>query len=107
MKTTAILESHDMFVLFESCPTCNWHDAGYLVGCRVYAQKMGRRLRIVPSGSPTARAIRAIAKGQGVGVRYPMILLDGLIYFTPKDISLDDYVADDDETEEKEAADEA
>lgn len=106
MKTTAILESRDMFVLFESCPTCNWQDAGYLVGCRVYAQQMGRRLRVVPSGSPTARAIRAIAKDQGVTVRYPMILLDGLIYLTPKDISLADYVADD-ETEEKEAADEA
>lgn len=106
MKTTAILESRDMFVLFESCPTCNWQDAGYLVGCRVYAQQMGRRLRVVPSGSPTARAIRAIAKDQGVGVRYPMILLDGLIYLTPKDISLADYVAED-ETEEKEAADEA
>ena len=106
MKTTAILESPDMFVLFESCPTCNWQNAGYLVGCRVYAQQMGRRLRIVPSGSPTARAIRAIAKDQGVGVRYPMILLDGLIYLTPKDISLADYVADN-ETEEKEAADEA
>lgn len=106
MKTTAILESRDMFVLFESCPTCNWQDAGYLVECRVYAQQMGRRLRVVPSGSPTARAIRAIAKDQGVGVRYPMILLDGLIYLTPKDISLADYVADDG-TEEKEAADEA
>lgn len=106
MKTATILESHDMFVLFESCPTCNWQDAGYLVGCRVYAQQMGRRLRVVPSGSPTARAIRAIAKAQGVGVRYPMILLDGLIYLTPKDISLADYVAED-ETEEKEAADEA
>lgn len=100
MKTTAILESRDMFVLFESCPTCNWQDAGYLVGCRVYAQQMGRRLRVVPSGSPTARAIRSIAKDQGVTVRYPMILLDGLIYLTPKDISLADYVADD-ETEEK------
>ena len=106
MKTTAILESRDMFVLFESCPTCNWQNADYLVGCRVYAQQMGRRLRVVPSGSPTARAIRAIAKDQGVGVRYPMILLDGLIYLTPKDISLADYVADD-ETEEKEATDEA
>lgn len=106
MKTTAILESHDMLVLFESCPTCNWHDAGYLMECRVHAQKMGRRLRIVPSGSPTARAIRTIAKSQGVGARYPMILLDGLIYTTPKDISLDDYAADD-ETEEKKAADEA
>lgn len=95
-----------MFVLFESCPTCNWQDAGYLVGCRVYAQQMGCRLRVVPSGSPTARAIRAIAKDQGVGVRYPMILLDGLIYLTPKDIIIADYVADD-ETEEKEAADEA
>lgn len=105
MKTTAILESHDMFVLFESCPTCNWQDVGYLVGCRVYAQQMGRRLRVVPSGSPTARAIRAIAKDQGVGVRYPMILLDGLIYLTPKDISLADYVADN-ETEEKDDANE-
>lgn len=105
MKTTAILESRDMFVLFESCPTCNWQNAGYLVGCRVYAQQMGRRLRVVPSGSPTARAIRAIAKDQGVGVRYPMILLDGLIYLTPKDISLADYVADD-ETEEKDDANE-
>lgn len=106
MKTTAILESRDMFALFDGCPTCNRQDAGYLVGCRVYAQQMGRRLRIVPSGSPTARAIRAIAKDQGVGVRYPMILLDGLIYLTPKDISLADYVMDN-ETEEKEAADEA
>ena len=106
MKTTAILESRDMFVLFDGCPTCNRKDDGYLMMCRVYAQQMGRRLRIVPSGSPTARSIRAIAKSQGVGVRYPMILLDGLIYFTPKDISLADYVADD-ETEEKEAADEA
>ena len=101
MKTTAILESRDMFALFESCPTCNRKDAAYLSTCHVYAQQMGRRLRIVPSGSPTARAIRAIAKDQGVGVRYPMILLDGLFYFTPQDISLDDYLADEDEPEEE------
>lgn len=106
IKPTALLERRDMFVMFDGCPTCKWQDADYLVECRVYAQKMGRRLRIVPSGSPTARAIRTIAKDQGVCVRYPMILLDGLIYLTPKDISLDDYVADD-ETEEKEASDEA
>lgn len=106
MKTTAILESRDMFVLFDGCPTCKWQDAGYLVACRVYAQQMGRRLRIVSSGSPTARAIRTIAKDQGVIVRYPMILLDGLIYFEPQDISLDDYLVDDDETEEKEDTDE-
>ena len=106
MKTTAILESRDMFVLFDGCPTCKWQDAGYLVSCRVYAQQMGRRLRIVSSGSPTATAIRTIAKDQGVIVRYPMILLDGLIYFEPQDISLDDYLVDD-ETEEKEDTDEA
>lgn len=91
-----------MFVLFEHCLTCDWQNAGYLVGCRVYAQKMGRRLRVVPSGSPTARAIRAIAKNQGVTVHYPMILLDGLIYLKPQDISLDDYPADEDEPEEEE-----
>lgn len=106
MKTSTILESPDMFVLFDGCPTCKQDTGMYLVGCRVYAQQMGRRLRIVSSGSPTATAIRAIAKDQGVIVRYPMILLDGLIYFEPQDISLDDYLVDD-ETEEKEETDEA
>lgn len=95
MKTATILESPDMFALFDGCPTCNRKDAVYLMTCRVYAQQMGRRLHIVSSGSPTARAIRAIAKDQGVIVRYPMILLDGLIYFEPQDISLDDYLVDD------------
>ena len=102
MKTATILESRAMFVLFDGCPTCKWQDAGYLVSCRVYAQQMGRRLRIVSSGSPTATAIRAIAKDQGVIVRYPMILLDGLIYFKPQDISLDDYLVDDETEEEDE-----
>ena len=100
MKTATILESRDMFVLFDGCPTCKWQDAGYLVSCRVYAQQMGRRLRIVSSGSPTATAIRAIAKEQGLLVRYPLILLDGLIYFEPQDISLDDYLVDDDNENE-------
>ena len=90
-----------MFSLFEGCPTCNRKDAAYLSTCHVYAQQMGRRLRIVLSGSPTARGIRAIAKDQGVIVRYPMILLDGLIYFEPQDISLNDYLADEDEPEEE------
>ena len=100
MKVTTLLESRDMFVLFDGCPTCKWQDAGYLVGCRVYAQQMNRRLRIVSSGSPTATAIRTIAKDQGVIVRYPMILLDGLIYFEAEDNRLDDYLVDD-ETEEE------
>lgn len=100
MKTATILESRDMFVLFDGCPTCKWQDAGYLVSCRVYAQQMGRRLRIVSSGSPTATAIRTIAKEQGLLVRYPMILLDGLIYFEPQDISLDDYLVDEDNEKE-------
>ena len=106
MKVATLLESRDMFVLFDGCPTCKWQDAGYLVSCRVYAQQMNRRLRIVSSGSSTATAIRAIAKDQGVIVRYPLILLDGLIYFEPQDISLDDYLVDD-ENEEKEETDEA
>ena len=100
MKVAALLESRDMFVLFDGCPTCKWQDACYLVSCRVYAQQMNRRLRIVSSGSLTATAMRAIVKEQGLLVRYPLILLDGLIYFEPQDISLDDYLVDD-ETEEK------
>ena len=106
MKVATLLESRDMFVLFDGCPTCKWQDAGYLVSCRVYAQQMGRRLRIVSSGSPTATAIRTIVKEQGLLVRYPLILLDGLIYFEPQDISLDDYLVDEDETEEGETNEE-
>lgn len=102
MKAATILESPDMFVLFDGCPTCKRQSAAYLSTCHVYAQQMGRRLRIVLSGSPTARGIRAIAKDQGATVRYPMILLDGLFYFEPQDISLDDYLADEDEPEEEE-----
>ena len=101
MKTATILESPDMFVLFDGCPTCKRQSAVYLMTCHVYAQQMGRRLRIVSSGSPTARTMRTIAKDQGATVRYPMILLDGLIYFETQDISLDDYLADDDEPEEE------
>lgn len=95
MKAATLLESRDMFVLFDGCPTCKWRNAGYLASCRVYAQQMGRRLRIVSSGSPTATAIRAIVKEQGLLARYPLILLDGLVYFEPQDISLDDCLADD------------
>lgn len=101
MKAATILESRDMFVIFDGCPTCNRKDAAYLSTCHVYSQQMGRRLRIVLSGSPTATAIRTIVKEQGLLVRYPLILLDGLIYFEPQDISLDDYLVDD-ETEEGE-----
>lgn len=32
IKPTALLESRDMFVMFDGCPTCKWQDAGYLVG---------------------------------------------------------------------------
>lgn len=97
VKPSALLESEDMFVLFDGCPTCKRDTGLYLVGCRVYAAAMNKRLRIVSSGSPTATAIRAIAKEQGLLVRYPMILLGGLIYYAPEDISLDDYAVDEDE----------
>lgn len=95
IKPITLLESRDMFVLFDGCPTCKRQDAGYLAACRAHARRMGRRLRIVPSGSPTATAIRAIAKDQGVTARYPMILLDGLIRFEPQDTSLDGHPVDD------------
>ena len=90
VKPTALLESEDMFVLFDGCPTCKRDTGLYLVGCRVYAAAMKKRLRIVSSGSPTATAIRAIVREQGLTMKYPLILLGGLIYYAPEDISLDD-----------------
>ena len=97
VKPTALLESEDMFVLFDGCPTCKRDTGMYLVGCRVYAEAMNKRLRIVSSGSPTATAIRSIVREQGLTMKYPLILLGGLIYYAPEDINLDDYTIDEDD----------
>lgn len=83
MTPTTLLTSPDMYVLFDGCPTCGAKNAIFLDSCRMTAQHMRKRLRIVPSGSSTATIIRAIAKTQGKPIRYPLVLLDGTIRYTP------------------------
>lgn len=82
MIPTTLLTSPDMYVLFDGCPTCEAKNATFLDSCHTTAQHMQRRLRIVPSGSPTATIIRAIAKNQNKPIKYPLILLDGTIHYT-------------------------
>lgn len=86
MTQTTLLTSPDMDVLFDGCPTCKPENAAFLNTCRTIAQRMQRQLRIVPSGSPTATTIRTIAKNQNKPIKYPLILLDGTIYYTPAEL---------------------
>lgn len=83
MTIDTLLTSSDMYVLFDGCPTCNPETRKFLDSCRTTAQYMWRQLHVVPSGSPTATAIRTIAKNQNKPIKYPLILFNGKIHDTP------------------------
>lgn len=87
MTINTLLKSKELYVLFDGCPTCHPESSKYLEECRTQAQKTRRKLRIVPSGSPTATHMRTIAKNQGQHIEYPMILIDGTIRYEPQDIT--------------------
>ena len=89
MTIDTILNSPDMYVLFDGCPTCEAKNATFLNSCRTTAQHLQRRLKVVPSGSPTAIIIRAIAKNQNKPIKYPLILSDGTIHYTPAELITD------------------
>lgn len=80
MTIDTLLKSPDLYVLFDGCPTCKPEDATFLDTCRTTARYMQKHLRVVSSGSPTATAIRTIAKNQNKPIKYPLILLDGKIH---------------------------
>lgn len=86
MTIDTLLKSPDIYILFDGCPTCTPETAEFLNSCRTAAQWTWRQLHIVPSGSPTATAIRTIAKNQRKPIKYPLILLDGTIHYTPAEI---------------------
>lgn len=86
MTIDTLLKSPDIYILFDGCPTCVPETAKFLNSCRTAAQWTWRQLHIVPSGSPTATAIRTIAKNQRKPIKYPLILLDGTIRYTPAEI---------------------
>lgn len=79
MTIDTLLESQDLYALFDGCPTCGTENAAYLNSCRIMANRTGKRLRVVPSGSPTATLIRTIAKNQGQPITYPLLLTNGKI----------------------------
>lgn len=86
MTIDTILNSPDIYALFDGCPACGQGNAAFLDSCRTVAQYMWKQLRIVPSGSPTAAAIRTIAKNQNKPIKYPLILSDGTIHYTPAEL---------------------
>nr|UVX95728.1 MAG: hypothetical protein [Bacteriophage sp.] len=86
MTIDTILNSPDIYVLFDGCPTCGQGNATFLNSCRTVAQHTWKQLHIVPSGSPTATLIRTIAKEQHKPIKYPLILSDGTIHYKPAEI---------------------
>lgn len=87
MTIDTLTNSDAIYVLFNGCPTCNPKDSRYLTECQTRAQQTHRRLYAIPSGSPTATLIRTIAENQRRPVKYPMILMDGIIHYNPQDIT--------------------
>lgn len=87
MTITTLLNSKEIHILFDGCPTCNPETSKYLDECRTQAQHAHRQLHVIPSGSPTATLMRTIAKNQNQPVKYPMILMDGIIHYNPQDIT--------------------
>lgn len=87
MNADTLIQSDDIYALFDGCPTCHPASSKYLDECRTLAQHSRRRLRIIPSGSQTATLIRTIAQNQGQPVEYPMLLVDGIIRHKPQDIT--------------------
>lgn len=79
MTIDTILKSPDLYALFDGCPTCGTKNAAYLNSIRTIAHQTGKRLQVVPSGSPTATAIRTIAKNQEQPITYPLLLVNGEI----------------------------
>lgn len=86
MTIDTLLNSPDIYVLCDGCPTCRPETAKFLDSCRTAAQWMWKQLHIVPSGSPTATAIRTIAKNQHKPIKYPLILSGGAIHYAPAEI---------------------
>lgn len=86
MTIDTILNSPDIYVLFDGCPTCGQGNATFLNSCRTVAQYTWKQLQIVSSGSPTATAIRTIAKNQNKPIKYPLILSDGTIHYTAAEL---------------------
>ena len=82
-----LIKNDGIYALFDGCPTCHPESSKYLDECRIQARQTRRELHIVPSGSQTATLIRTIAKNQKQPIKYPMILIDGLIRYDPHDIT--------------------
>lgn len=87
MTIDTILNSNEIHILFDGCPTCSPEASKYLDECRTQAQHARRQLHVAQSGSQTAMLMRTIAKNQKQPIKYPMMLIDGTIRYKPQDIT--------------------
>lgn len=87
MTIDTILNSKEIHILFDGCPTCSPEASKYLDECRTQAQHAHRQLHVAQSGSQTAMLMRTIAKNQKQPIKYPMMLIDGTIRYKPQDIT--------------------
>lgn len=87
MTIDTLIQSDDIYALFDGCPTCGQGNSEFLNACQTYTQQARRRLHVIPSGSQTATLIRTIAKNQKQPVKYPMLLINGIIRYKPQDIT--------------------
>lgn len=87
MTIDTLTKSKEIHILFDGCPTCSPEASKYLNECRTQAQHAHRQLHVVQSGSRTAMLMRTIAQNQGQPIKYPMMLMDGIIHYNPQDIT--------------------
>lgn len=87
MTLATLLKSKDLYVLFDGCPTCHPENSKYLNECHTQARQARRNLHVIPSGSQTATLIRTIARNQNQPIKYPMMLMNGIIHYNPQDIT--------------------
>ena len=87
MTIDTLLKSKEIHILFDGCPTCHPETLQYLNECRTQAQLIHRQLHVVQSGSQTATHMRTIAKNRKQPIKYPMMLIDGIIRYNPQDIT--------------------
>lgn len=87
MNIDTLIQSDDIYALFDGCPTCGRENSEILNLYRTHAQQKQRQLHVISSGSQTATLIRTIAKNQEQTIKYPMLLIDGVIRHNPQDIT--------------------
>lgn len=86
MNARDIYDSPDMWVIFDTCPTCHHRTRDYLAACRMKALKYAHPtpiVRVILPGSHLMPAIRAIMQYTSQPEQYPLIWFRGQFHTSP------------------------